>query len=606
MTSLSVGSLLDDNIWHDIVISRNRRDLVFSVDRVMVQDKIKGEFSRLNLNRGFYVGGVPNIQEGLVITQNFTGCIENLYINSTNIIRDLKEAFNEGYSLRYEKVNTLYSCLEPPLISVTFLTPGSYARLKGYEGTRSMNVSFSFRTYEDYGLMLYHEFSNNGYVKMYLEGGKVKVELQTADVPKATLDNYEDFFNDGKWHTVVLTIDTNLLILNIDNRPMRTVRMLKMVTGGIYYVGGRKSGSGQGGFIGCMRMISIDGNYKLPTDWREEEYCCKDEIVFDACQMTDRCNPNPCQHNGACKQNSLEFSCDCANTGYSGAVCHTSLNLLSCQAYKNVRSVDQKAEIEIDVDGSGPLKPFPVLCEFYTDGRVATVLRHSNEQLTPVDGFEEPGSFIQDIQYDADMDQIEALLNRSHTCRQRIAYHCKSSRLMNSPSTEDNYRPSSWWVSRYNQKMDYWGGALPGSRKCECGILDTCVDPAKWCNCDAMLPTWTEDVGDITEKEYLPVKQLRLGDTGSPVDKSEGRYLLGPLVCEGDDLFNNVVTFRITDATINIPTFDMGHSGDIYFEFKTTIENAVIFHSKGKYNDNYNIFSVFTLRFIFSKVQLTR
>lgn len=25
----------------------------------------------------------------------------------------------------------------------------------------------------------------------------------------------------------------------------------------------------------------------------------------------------------------------------------------------------------------------------------------------------------------------------------------------------------------------------------------------------------------------------------------------------------------------------MGHSGDIYFEFKTTIDNAVIFHSKG-------------------------
>lgn len=47
------------------------------------------------------------------------------------------------------------------------------------------------------------------------------------------------------------------------------------------------------------------------------------------------------------------------------------------------------------------------------------------------------------------------------------------------------------------------------------------------------------------------------------------------------DLFNNVVTFRIADASINLPTFDMGHSGDIYFEFKTTIENAVIIHSKG-------------------------
>lgn len=51
MTSLSVGSLLDDNVWHDVVVSRNRRDIIFSVDRVIVQGKIKGEFTQLNLNR---------------------------------------------------------------------------------------------------------------------------------------------------------------------------------------------------------------------------------------------------------------------------------------------------------------------------------------------------------------------------------------------------------------------------------------------------------------------------------------------------------------------------------------------------------------------------
>lgn len=42
------------------------------------------------------------------------------------------------------------------------------------------------------------------------------------------------------------------------------------------------------------------------------------------------------------------------------------------------------------------------------------------------------------------------------------------------------------------------------------------------------------DGGDITEKEYLPVKQLRFGDTGSHLDEKEGRYTLGPLLCEGD------------------------------------------------------------------------
>lgn len=47
------------------------------------------------------------------------------------------------------------------------------------------------------------------------------------------------------------------------------------------------------------------------------------------------------------------------------------------------------------------------------------------------------------------------------------------------------------------------------------------------------------------------------------------------------DLFKNVVTFRIADATINLPKFDMGHNGDIYFEFRTTTEDAVIVHSTG-------------------------
>lgn len=51
---------------------------------------------------------------------------------------------------------------------VTFLTKGSYARLRGYEGMKSLNISFSFRTYEEDGLMAYHEFSSTGFVKVIL------------------------------------------------------------------------------------------------------------------------------------------------------------------------------------------------------------------------------------------------------------------------------------------------------------------------------------------------------------------------------------------------------------------------------------------------------
>ena len=47
------------------------------------------------------------------------------------------------------------------------------------------------------------------------------------------------------------------------------------------------------------------------------------------------------------------------------------------------------------------------------------------------------------------------------------------------------FEPFSWWVSRNNEVMDYWGGSQPGSRKCACGILGTCIDRTKDCNCDS-------------------------------------------------------------------------------------------------------------------------
>ena len=245
-----------------------------------------------------------------------------------------------------------------------------------------------------------------------------------------------------------------------------------------------------------MRSISIDGNYVQSSNL-SSIYCrgCEDEIITGTCRMSDRCNPNPCEHNGICTQDSMRFQCHCSK-GYGGSVCHTSLYLLSCHAYKNNQAVGQREYFNIDVDGSGPLDPFPVTCEYYSDGRIATVLQHANQQTTSVDGFQEPGSFKQDIYYDANHDQIEALLNMSISCRQSIQYDCRSSRLFNSPSDEVNYQPFSWWVSRQNQVMDYWGGALPGSRKCQCGILGNCIDPTKWCNCDAGRSNWASDSGN--------------------------------------------------------------------------------------------------------------
>jgi contactin associated protein-like 2 len=51
MTSISAGSLLDDNLWHDVIIDRYLNLIRFTVDRVEVKELIKGDFQQLDLNR---------------------------------------------------------------------------------------------------------------------------------------------------------------------------------------------------------------------------------------------------------------------------------------------------------------------------------------------------------------------------------------------------------------------------------------------------------------------------------------------------------------------------------------------------------------------------
>lgn len=52
----------------------------------------------------------------------------------------------------------------------------------------------------------------------------------------------------------------------------------------------------------------------------------------------------------------------------------------------------------------------------------------------------------------------------------------------------------------------------------------------KMCNCDSNPKNYAVDEGLITDKPYLPVTDVCLGDTGSK--KEEGYVTLGPLRCQ--------------------------------------------------------------------------
>lgn len=578
VTEVWCGSLLDDNAWHDVQISRFGHELKFTVDRVVVRQLLKGDFSRLDLNRELHIGGVANFnQDGIKVAANFSGCLENVMLNNTNIISELKRDYeNQTYS----KVGqVLYNCQPENEIPVTFVSSQSMLQITG-SAQRSINCSLDFRTFNEQGLLLYNKFSGEGYIKLFLYTGRIRVELQGKGTPVVLLNPFNDILNDGRWHRLMLTLESNHIELHLDGVPSITKRLFSMETGTKYLIGGY--GQNVPGFIGCMRYLYVEGQYVNVLNLPPNQV--RGELQRNACHMVDRCHPNPCEQRGACKQDHRTFACNCTLTGYTGALCHLPLHPLSCAAYRMVKKSDEETKrILIDVDGSGPLTPFPVECVFHLDNRTETLVHHKNEHTTDVKGYQGAGSFVQDIAYDAAVEQIVRLINGSVHCRQRLIYECYNARLFNT-SVQDSgpgsFAPFGWWVSRGNQKMDYWAGSIPGSRKCRCGLYGTCKDPKRWCNCDASAKEWQSDEGELTDRDQLPVRQLRFGDTGS-ADEKRGRYTLGPLKCEGDVLFDDVVTFRSTNATIEVPDFNLRHSWDVYFHFKTTAENGVIMHSKG-------------------------
>ena len=141
--------------------------------------------------------------------------------------------------------------------------------------------------------------------------------------------------------------------------------------------------------------------------------------------------------------------------------------------------------------------------------------------------FEAPGSYIRKIKYNISMEQVIAIIERSQKCEQFIKYECRDAGFF----FRESDGPWSWWVSRDGAQMTYWGGAPPGSSMCKCGITDSCVVKGKVCNCDLQYQVWTEDSGHLTDKDTLPVTELRFGDTGR--DDEIGYHTLGPLLCWG-------------------------------------------------------------------------
>uniref|UniRef100_A0A8D3DXA4 Contactin associated protein 2 n=1 Tax=Scophthalmus maximus TaxID=52904 RepID=A0A8D3DXA4_SCOMX len=575
-TSVTTGSLLDDNHWHSVVIERYRRNVNFTLDRHTQHFRTNGEFDHLDLDYELSFGGMP--YSGKPVgggRKNFKGCMESINYNGDNITDLARRKKLDTSSFR----NLSFSCVETHTFPV-FFNATSFLQLPGRAGHNTLSVGFHFRTWNPDGLLLFSNL-DDGTLEISLEDGKIVVHI---NVSTATRNSQVDLssvpgFNDGQWHAVRLVAKDNFAALTIDGEEASAVHStspLTINTGGTYHLGGyflqtlfppsRRS------FQGCMQAILVDDQ---PADLHAVEkgiVGAFENVSLDMCAILDRCMPNHCEHGGRCKQSWDSFSCTCDGTGYSGATCHTSIYEPSCEAYKHLgRSSDT---YWIDPDGSGPLGPFKVNCNM-TEDKVWTTVMNNLPPRTAVTGSSRERRTVLQVNYSASMDQVTAITTSAEYCEQQIVYSCQKSRLLNTPDGT----PYTWWVGRGSEKHFYWGGSGPGIQKCACGIDRNCTDPKYDCNCDADLAQVKEDSGFLVYKEHLPVSQVAVGDTNRP--GSLAKLTVGPLRCQGDNNYWNAASFTTPSSYLHFATFQGETSADISFYFKTSAPYGVFLENLG-------------------------
>ncbi|XP_073332152.1 contactin-associated protein-like 4 [Pagrus major] len=580
---VSLGSLLDDQHWHHVKLERLSTHLNLTVDKNTQQVHVPAELSHWDIHQ-LSLGAVQShgLQKPILSNRNFHGCLENLLYNDLNLIYLAKKNNHQVSAVG----NVTFSCAEPVSVSATFTDSHSFLQLPGLTTWSSgvVSVALQFRTWNKAGLLLTFDLlQQEGMVWLYLSEARLRLQISRGGRAQLELSAGSGL-NDGQWHSVELNSRQDHLSITVDKDEGATAHVsipLPLTADSQLFFGGcpvqessQECRNPFRVFQGCMRLLTLDNQPVDLIKVQQRLLGNYSHLQIDMCGIIDRCSPSHCEHGGRCTQSWSTFHCNCSNSGYRGATCHSSMYEQSCEAYKHRGNTS--GHYYIDVDGSGPIQPQLIYCNM-TEDRTWMVIHHNNTELTPVHSSPERSQHSTHFDYAAGEEQLAAIISQSEHCEQELSYHCRKSRLLNTPEGA----PFSWWLGgpAPGQVQTYWGGALPGSRQCACGLQDNCLDSNHYCNCDADYDQWTNDSGLLTHKETLPVRSLVLGDIQRP--GSEAAYRVGPLRCHGDKNFWNAAFFDKETSYLHFPTFHGELNADISFLFKTPSSSGVFLENLG-------------------------
>ena len=206
-----------------------------------------------------------------------------------------------------------------------------------------------------------------------------------------------------------------------------------------------------------------------------------------------------------------------------------------------------------NIDPDGPLiglSPFPVFCNFE---KSQTEVLHNHEYPVEIEHCEGTFCFPVNIDYGVPMSQLQALIDISNSCTQKIAFDCFLAPL------SSNGDPVGVWVNRQGGDEYYFTGSNSGTHICECGINNNCTesDHGYTCNCDSQVPVLQEDAGVLTDDSALPVTAFKYGDL--VYETTYATIEVGRLTCEGS---NQIEPEKLHDSCKNLKINGQSQTGN--------------------------------------------
>nr|XP_043897321.1 neurexin-2-like isoform X10 [Solea senegalensis] len=339
----------NDNVWHDVRVTRNLRQVTILVDGILTTTGYTQEdYTMLGSDDLFYIGGSLNTADlpGSTVSNNFMGCLKNVVYKNNEFRlelsrlaehQDLRVSIHGDLIFRCESVEAL----EP----VTFDTPSAYLTLPRWNTKKTGAISFDFRTTEPSGLLLFSHGRLQGtppdkklradffsmelldgflYLVMDMGSGSIKIKASNTRL------------SDGEWCHVDFHRNgrNGFLSVNSQSIPFSANEGSEILDlDGDMYLGGLPedrqalmlppevwTASLGLGYVGCVRDLFIDGQSR--NLWRLAEVQSATGVSsFCTRETHTRCAKDTCANGGHCREGWNRHICYCNGTGFLGLSC---------------------------------------------------------------------------------------------------------------------------------------------------------------------------------------------------------------------------------------------------------------------------------------------